>query len=62
MSDANAESGSHRGEDLEGADLAGADFTGVDASRCDLRGATVTDVTWDPDHPRSLDLSDDVAC
>jgi uncharacterized protein YjbI with pentapeptide repeats len=57
MSDANAESGSHRGEDLEGAD-----FTGADDSRCDVRGATVTDVTWDPDHPRSLDLSDDVAC
>jgi len=36
------------------ADLTGADFTGTDASRCDARGATVDNVTWDPDHPRPL--------
>ena len=36
---------------------AGADFTGADASRCDARGATVVDVTWDPDHPRPVDVS-----
>jgi len=38
------------------ADLTGADFTGTNAMRCDTRGATVTDVTWDPDHPRPIDL------
>lgn len=37
------------------ADLTGADFTGTDASRCDARGATLDNVTWDPDHPRPLD-------
>ena len=38
------------------ADLTGADFTGADPSRGDLRGATVTDVTWDPKLPRPLDV------
>lgn len=41
------------------ADLTGADFTGTDASRCDARGARVDDVTWDPDHPRPVDVPDD---
>jgi hypothetical protein len=39
------------------ADLTGADFTGTDPSRCDARGATVDDVTWDPEHPRPLDVA-----
>jgi hypothetical protein len=38
------------------ADLTGADFTGTNAMRCDTRGATVTDVTWDPDTPPPIDL------
>lgn len=41
------------------ADLTGTDFTGTDGSRCDVRGATVADVTWDPDHPMPLDLPDE---
>jgi len=41
------------------ADLTGADFTGADASRCDARGATLDNVTWDPDHPRPLDAPED---
>jgi hypothetical protein len=38
-----------------GADLTGADFTGTNASRCDVRGATLQDVRWDPDHARPVD-------
>lgn len=38
------------------ADLTGADFTGTDPTRCDARGATVDDVTWDPGHVRPLDV------
>jgi len=38
------------------ADLTGADFTGTDPMRCDARGATVDDVTWDPGHARPLDV------
>jgi len=38
------------------ADLTGADFTGTDAMLCDARGATVTDVTWDPKLPRPVDV------
>jgi len=38
------------------ADLTGADFTGTNAMRCDTRGATVTDVTWDPTYPLPVDL------
>jgi hypothetical protein len=38
-----------------GADLTGADFTGTNASRCDVRGATMQDVRWDPDHPQPVD-------
>ena len=33
------------------ADLTGADFTGVDAIQCDLTGATLAEVRWDPAHP-----------
>jgi hypothetical protein len=40
----------------DGDDLPGADFTGTDPVRCDARGATVDDVTWDPDHARPLDV------
>ena len=38
------------------ADLTGADFTGTDPTRCDARGATVDDVTWDPGHARPIDV------
>ena len=41
------------------ADLTSADFTGTDPSRCDARGATVDEVTWDPDHPTPLDIAVD---
>lgn len=44
------------GSDLRGADLTGADFTGTNVMRCDTRGATVTDVTWDPTSPHPVDL------
>jgi hypothetical protein len=37
------------------ADLTGADFTGADASRCDVRGATLLDVRWEPEHARPVD-------
>jgi uncharacterized protein YjbI with pentapeptide repeats len=37
------------------ADLTGADFTGADAGRCDVRGATLLDVRWDPEHARPVD-------
>lgn len=37
------------------ADLTGADFTGAKASQCNLTGATVHDVRWDPAHPPVLD-------
>jgi len=37
------------------ADLTGADFTGTDPIRCDARGATFDDVTWDPDYPIPVD-------
>ena len=38
------------------ADLTGADFIGTDPVRSDARGATVDDVTWDPGHPRPIDV------
>ncbi|MGI9598656.1 MAG: pentapeptide repeat-containing protein [Acidimicrobiales bacterium] len=44
------------GTQFVNADLTGADFSGVNVSRCDVRGATVVDVAWDPDHPRPVDL------
>lgn len=47
------------GTQFVAADLTGADFTGADASRCDVRGATLVDVRWDPDHPLPVDLPDD---
>ena len=37
------------------ADLTGADFTGTDPIRCDARGATFDDVTWDPDYAIPVD-------
>jgi hypothetical protein len=37
------------------ADLTGADFTGTNASRCDVRGATLLDVRWDPEHAQPVD-------
>ncbi len=37
------------------ADLTGSDFTGTDASRCDVRGATLVDVRWDPEHMQPVD-------
>lgn len=40
------------------ADLTGADFTGTDPSRCDARGATADRVTWDPDHPLPIDVTE----
>jgi uncharacterized protein YjbI with pentapeptide repeats len=40
------------------ADLTGADFTGTDASRCDVRGATLVDVTWDLEHALPVDMPD----
>ena len=40
------------------ADLTGADFTGTDASRCDIRGATLVDVTWDLEHAPPVDMPD----
>jgi hypothetical protein len=43
------------GTSFVGADLTGADFTGADASRCDVRGATLLDVRWDPEHARPVD-------
>lgn len=43
------------------ADLTGADFTGTDASRCDVRGATLVDVTWDLEHPLPVDMPDQTA-
>ena len=46
----------HRGTQFVDADLSGADFTGVDASLCNVNGAAVDDVTWDPDKPMPLDL------
>jgi hypothetical protein len=41
------------------ADLTGADFTGTDSSRCDVRGATIVDVTWDTERPRPVDFPED---
>ena len=38
------------------ADPTGADFTGTNPTPSDARGATVGDVTWDPGHPRPLDV------
>jgi hypothetical protein len=43
MGDVNAESGSHRGEDLEGADLSGKDLRGNDYSGAKLRSAKFRD-------------------
>jgi hypothetical protein len=37
------------------ADLTGADFTGANAGRCDVRGATLLDVQWDPEHTQPVD-------
>lgn len=37
------------------ADLTGVDFTGADTSRCDVRGATLDDVTWDPECTMPVD-------
>lgn len=41
------------------ADLRGADFTGVDTTVCDVRGAVLTGVTWDPSNPRPVDTPQD---
>jgi uncharacterized protein YjbI with pentapeptide repeats len=41
------------------ANLTGVDFTGTDASRFGVKGATLEDVTWDPEEPLPLDLPDD---
>ena len=43
------------------ADLTGADFTGVDTSRCEVRGATLVDVVWDPNMPKPLDMTDEAS-
>jgi hypothetical protein len=37
------------------ADLTGADFTGTNASRCDLSGATLEGVSWDPEQGSLVD-------
>jgi hypothetical protein len=50
----------HRwGTSFRDADLTGADFTGVNVSLCDLRGATVVGVKWDPEQSPSLDVASD---
>ena len=51
----------NRGTQFVDADLSGADFTGVDASLCNVKGATLEDVTWDPDKPKPLDVLDPTA-
>lgn len=43
------------------ADLTSADFTGTDPGRCDVRGATLTGVRWDPDGPLPVDLPEDAS-
>ena len=50
----------HRwGTSFRDADVTGVDFTGANVSLCDLRGATVVGVKWDPDLPPSLDITSD---
>jgi hypothetical protein len=50
----------HRwGTSFRDADVTGADFTGANVSLCDLRGATVVGVKWDPDQPAPLDVVSD---
>jgi hypothetical protein len=50
----------HRwGTSFRDADVSGADFTGANASLCDLRGATVVGVKWDPDQRAPLDVVSD---
>ena len=47
------------GTSFRDADVTGVDFTGADVSLCDLRGATVVGVKWDPDQPAPLDVVSD---
>jgi hypothetical protein len=50
----------HRwGTSFRDADVTGVDFTGANVSLCDLRGATVVGVKWDPDQPAPLDVVSD---
>jgi hypothetical protein len=50
----------HRwGTSFRDADVTAADFTGANVSLCDLGGATVVGVKWDPDQPPPLDVGSD---